>query len=133
MTCDSGKPLGRDDLPSPEEMCHAHAETLQRIGTLLGLRPGSSLHTACEERIRELIAGWNREMRDANHNWPGNVTQKTVSVSVGDGKYVVLHENGQNLRASREGKPWRNLVGDKLILALVERIRELEDDLGRAI
>lgn len=48
---------------TPAEMCRAHAETLQRIGTLLGLPAGSDLHVKCEERIRELVAGWNAKMR----------------------------------------------------------------------
>lgn len=57
-------------LLSPEEMCRHHADTLQRIGTLLGLPAGSDLHMKCEERIRELIAGWNAEMRASRAGGP---------------------------------------------------------------
>ena len=49
-----------------------------------------------------------------------------TSVKVGDGKYEVLHENGAGLHALRYGKPWRDLTGDGLVLALVQRIEELE-------
>lgn len=47
-------------------------------------------------------------------------------VTVNDGKYTVRHENGANLRAERYGDPWRDLTGDGLVLALVQRIEELE-------
>lgn len=43
-----------------------------------------------------------------------------------DGKYTVLHENGANLRALRHGEPWRDLVGDSLVLAMAQHIEELE-------
>ena len=48
-------------------------------------------------------------------------------VKVADGKYEVLHENGAGLRALRYGEPWRDLTGDGLVLALVQRIEELEE------
>ena len=44
------------------------------------------------------------------------------------GKYQILHENGVNLRATRWDEPWRDLIGDNLILALVDRIERLEKD-----
>jgi len=50
---------------------------------------------------------------------------KTSKVAVGGGKYVVLHENGDGLRALRYGEPWREMPGDGLILALVRKIEEL--------
>lgn len=46
-----------------------------------------------------------------------------------DGKYTVLHENGTNLRALRHGQPWRELVGDSLVLAMAQRIEELQEQL----
>jgi hypothetical protein len=42
-----------------------------------------------------------------------------------DDKYTVLHEDGANLRALHYGEPWRDLVGDGLVLALVQRIEYL--------
>ena len=45
-----------------------------------------------------------------------------------EGKYTVLHENGANLRALRHGEEWRDLCGDGLVLALVQRIEELEEE-----
>ena len=52
-------------------------------------------------------------------------------VKVANGKYEVLHENGANLRALRYGEPWRDLCGDGLVLALVQRIEALEADCAR--
>jgi hypothetical protein len=43
-------------------------------------------------------------------------------------KYTVLHDNGANLRALRHGEPWRDLCGDNLIMALIQRIEELEEE-----
>ena len=42
-----------------------------------------------------------------------------------DGKYTVINENGI-LKALRYGEPWRDLIGDNLISALVDYIEELE-------
>jgi len=44
-------------------------------------------------------------------------------------EYTVRHTNGLNLRAERNGEPWRTLTGDFLVLALVQRIEELEKEL----
>lgn len=46
-----------------------------------------------------------------------------------NGKYTVLHENGVNLRALRHGEAWRELTGDGLVLAMAQRIEELEEQL----
>lgn len=43
------------------------------------------------------------------------------------GKYTVQHDNGVNFKALRYGEEWRDLTGDGLVLALVQRIRELEE------
>lgn len=48
------------------------------------------------------------------------------------GKYTVLNNNGV-ITALRYGKPWRDdLVGDGLVLALVQRIEELEEGVEKA-
>jgi hypothetical protein len=46
---------------------------------------------------------------------------------LGDGKYTILNDNGI-LTALRYGEPWRkeDLVGDGLMLALVQQIEMLE-------
>ena len=54
-------------------------------------------------------------------------------IELHDGKYIILNDNGV-LKAYRHGDyltPWReaDLVGDGLILALVQRVEELEDAL----
>lgn len=47
-------------------------------------------------------------------------------VSLMDGKYTIIHDNGVNLRALRHGEPWREMCGDGMILAMAHRIEELE-------
>ena len=53
-----------------------------------------------------------------------------TKIELADGKYTVTHDNGNNLKALRYGEDWRDLVGDGLVLALVQRIEELEDYAG---
>lgn len=43
-------------------------------------------------------------------------------VTVADGKYMVIHENGLNFRALRYGEMWRDLTGDGLVLALTDAL-----------
>jgi len=43
------------------------------------------------------------------------------------GKYRVVLDSDGYLSADRYGEAWRDLTGDKLILALCQRIRELEE------
>lgn len=50
----------------------------------------------------------------------------TSRITLDDGKYVVLHNNGSDFRALRHGEPWRDLTGDGLVLAMAQRIQELE-------
>ena len=47
-------------------------------------------------------------------------TSKDTSIKVGC--YEVVHNNGVNLRALRNGEQWRDLTGDNLVLALVDEI-----------
>lgn len=47
-----------------------------------------------------------------------------TEIKVGD--YTVIHENGTNFHALRHGEKWRDLTGDNLVLALVNRIEQLE-------
>lgn len=42
------------------------------------------------------------------------------------GKYTIQHDNGANFKALRYGEEWRDLTGDGLVLALVQRIEELQ-------
>jgi hypothetical protein len=52
-----------------------------------------------------------------------------TEIKLGD-KYTVI-EDFQNgvFKALRYGEEWRNLVGDNLILAMLYRIEELENEL----
>jgi hypothetical protein len=55
---------------------------------------------------------------------------ETFSISLHEGKYKVSHTNGTNFHALRHGQPWRDLTGDGLLLAMVQRIEELENRLA---
>jgi len=48
-------------------------------------------------------------------------------IKVGDGKYTLQHNHGIGLKCLRYDEPWRDLVGDGMVLALVQRIEALED------
>lgn len=50
----------------------------------------------------------------------------TTSIELAGGKYTVQHDHGTNLKALRHGEPWRDLTGDGLVLAMAQRIEELE-------
>jgi len=44
------------------------------------------------------------------------------------GKYeIIMSKDMSTFEALRYSEPWRNLVGDNLILALVQRIQDLEE------
>lgn len=50
----------------------------------------------------------------------------TAGTVVKVGEYEVRHDNGTHFTATRHGRLWRDLTGDNLVLALVDRIAELE-------
>lgn len=52
------------------------------------------------------------------------MTTKTI-VKVGE--YEVSHDCGVNFVAHRNGHLWRDLTGDILVLALIQRIQQLEE------
>lgn len=52
------------------------------------------------------------------------MTTKTI-VKVGE--YEVSHDCGAHFVAHRNGHLWRDLTGDNLVLALVQRIQQLEE------
>jgi hypothetical protein len=51
-------------------------------------------------------------------------------IDLGGGKYSVIHNNGTELLALRYGEPWRNCCGDGLILALVQEIETLREQIA---
>lgn len=51
-----------------------------------------------------------------------------LSVTVLDGKYTVIQKANGGTYALRYGEEWRDCVGDGLILALAQRIDELEKE-----
>lgn len=50
----------------------------------------------------------------------------TTETVVKVGEYEVSHTCGSNFVARRNGELWRDLTGDNLVLALVQRIEQLE-------
>lgn len=50
-----------------------------------------------------------------------------ITTIVVNDKYTVIHENGTGLRAIRYGCVYRDLIGDGLILAMAQRIEDLEE------
>lgn len=50
----------------------------------------------------------------------------TTETIVKVGEYEVSHTNGTHFVARRNGQLWRDLTGDGLVLALVQRIEQLE-------
>jgi hypothetical protein len=52
------------------------------------------------------------------------MTTKTI-VKVGE--YEVSHDCGAHFVAHRNGHLWRDLTGDNLVLALIQRIQQLEE------
>jgi hypothetical protein len=58
-----------------------------------------------------------------------------IKLELSDGKYTILY-NGSTpfqFEALRNGEPWRDLVGDNLVLALVHRIIDLQEELAKKI
>lgn len=54
------------------------------------------------------------------------------SITVADGKYTIINDNGK-LSALRHGEPWRrDLTGDNLIYWMMVRIRELQDEVAQS-
>lgn len=50
-----------------------------------------------------------------------------LSVTVAGGKYTVIQDERGHLKALRYGEPWRDLVGDNLVLALAQEVQELRE------
>lgn len=59
-------------------------------------------------------------------------TNNETKVQLSDGKYAVIHCDGQGLRALRYGEPWRDLSGDGLVLAMAQEIERLRAALSSA-
>lgn len=54
------------------------------------------------------------------------------TVDLDEGKYTVIEDidNGE-FKALRNGLEWRDLIGDKLVLALVNKIKDLEEQINQ--
>ncbi|MFV1943462.1 hypothetical protein VPH49_21860 [Pseudomonas luteola] len=56
-----------------------------------------------------------------------------TKIELENGKYTVVHDNGDNFHALRHGEPWRNLTGDSLVLAMTDRIADLEAHIRKTV
>jgi hypothetical protein len=61
-----------------------------------------------------------------------DTNNQDTKIELYDGKYTIIYNqgsNGQNhkFEALRYGEPWRDLTGDGLILALVQKIIDLQE------
>lgn len=50
-----------------------------------------------------------------------------------DGKYTLTYKQGEGVKALRYGEPWRDFLGDSLILTLFYTLAEARDLLKEAI
>jgi hypothetical protein len=54
-----------------------------------------------------------------------------LDITVADGKYTVRLGPDRRLHALRYGEPWRDCVGDNLILAMAYEIQALREELNQ--
>ncbi len=84
-------------------------------------RSASNDRYTVEEYIRELV----KENKALRVKIKGGDGMRTMTLE--GGKYKVVFMSDGRMCALRYGADWRDLTGDKLILALVHRIEELEN------
>lgn len=60
-----------------------------------------------------------------------SVPQNEFRVTTSDGKYTVVLPEGGGLHALRYGEPWRDLVGDNLVLTLAQDVETLRQKVIR--
>lgn len=73
------------------------------------------------------------EMRSALRVKPMSVNNDSGALILEDGKYAIVREPLGGMRALRYGDEWRDLTGDKLVGALVDRVGELQEQLAMAM
>lgn len=60
------------------------------------------------------------------------MSEPMLKVIVGSGKYTLIQDHEGKLIALRYGEPWRDCVGDNLILALGHEVESLRSELNEA-
>ena len=55
------------------------------------------------------------------------MSEPMLKVTVCEGKYTVIQEADGHVYALRYGEPWRDVVGDNLILALAQEVETLRE------
>lgn len=58
-------------------------------------------------------------------------TTSLIDITFGEGKYRYIMDSSGKSRCLRNGEEWRDLVGDKMVLALVAEIEELREEVSR--
>lgn len=56
------------------------------------------------------------------------MTTSEPGVSVYDGKYTIRRDGDGRMHCLRYNEPWRDLTGDGMVLALVQEIQKLRDE-----
>ncbi len=55
----------------------------------------------------------------------------TTFLTLMDGKYTIkLSDDGRIFTCDRYGEPWRDLCGDGMVLALVQRVLDLQEEVA---
>ena len=49
----------------------------------------------------------------------------TESITIEE--YTLSHDNGLNFKCTRNGEPWRDLIGDNLVFAMFSEIQECRE------
>ena len=71
------------------------------------------------------------ETKDAVNDERGIEDEKDDGNRIKNGKYTVLHDKEHGgIMVLRNREPWRNKTGNKLILAMAQRISELENEVA---
>lgn len=55
-----------------------------------------------------------------------------LNVTTGDGKYTVVQKASGAVHALRHNEPWRDCIGDKLVLTLAQDVAEMRSQLEAA-
>lgn len=56
-----------------------------------------------------------------------------TKIELENGKYTILHDNGNNLRALRYGEEWRSLTGDGMVLAMAHKIESQQEYIDKLV
>lgn len=59
------------------------------------------------------------------------MSNHTIDIAFGEGKYRYVMDATGKARCELHGNPWRDLVGDKMVLALASEVEELRREVSK--